>query len=86
LCNAQEPRKKEVEKIKKLNIEELENRAQTLVEDAKFPVTVDYIARQLHLAWDTARSLLLSLALRNRITAVRGMNSWTFKPVEKKGA
>lgn len=80
------PQKREVEKIQKLNIEELEKQAQTLVEDAKVPVTVDYIARQLHIAWDTSRSLLLSLALKGRVSAVKTMKSWIFQPApEKKG-
>jgi predicted Rossmann fold nucleotide-binding protein DprA/Smf involved in DNA uptake len=72
--------------MQKLNIEELEKEAQILVENAKVPVTVDYIARQLHVAWGTGRSLLLSLALKGHITAIKTMKSWIFQPApEKKG-
>lgn len=68
----------------KLNIPELEKQAESLVNDAKVPVTVDYIARQLHIAWDTARSLLLSLAVQGRVSAVKTMKSWIFQPTPEK--
>jgi hypothetical protein len=69
----------------KLNIPELEKQAQALVEGAAVPVTVDYIARQLHIAWDTARSLLLSMALKGQVSAVKTMKSWIFQPAPEKG-
>ena len=70
--------------MQKLDIEELEKQAQALVEGARVPVTVDYIARQLHVAWDTARSILLTLALKGRVSAVKTMKSWIFQTAQEK--
>jgi hypothetical protein len=47
------------------------------------PVTIDYIAVELHVAWDTARALLLTLTLYGKIVGMKTMKSWVFMPKEK---
>lgn len=54
-----------------------------LVNEAMEPVTVDYIAVELHVAWDTARALLLTLTLYGKIVGMKTMKSWIFMPKEK---
>ena len=68
---------------KKLDIQELEEQALGLVNESHIPVTTDYIARKLHVAWDTARALLLGMACQNRLRAVKTMKSWIFQKLEE---
>jgi hypothetical protein len=55
-----------------------------LIADAKIPVTVDFIAQNLKVSWDTARSLLLGLAIQERLKATKTMKSWIFEPRQAK--
>ena len=62
---------------------EFESKALALINEAKIPVSVDYIARQLDTAWDTSRSILLGLAAEGRIKALRTMHGWVFSRREE---
>jgi len=53
--------------MQKGEIRELECQALRLVQQAEMPVTVDYVARQLGVAWDTGRSLLLGLSCKGKL-------------------
>lgn len=70
----------------KIEKQKLETQAQKLVSEADIPVTVDFVARKLSIAWDTARALLLGLACQGRIQAVKTMKSWIFKSLDAKEA
>jgi hypothetical protein len=50
------------------------------VNEVSEPVTVDYIAKELHVAWDTARALLLTLTIDRKIVGMKTMKSWVFMP------
>lgn len=39
-----------------------------LLRDTPIPSTVKYVAQRLHLAWGTARAMLLDLVVRNKVT------------------
>ena len=68
--------------MRKNEKEELEKQTLKLVNAAHLPVTVDYVATQCHVAWDTARALLLGLACQKKITATKTMKSWIFKALD----
>jgi hypothetical protein len=68
--------------MKKTIIHDLETKTVALVEDADIPITADYVSKELRIAWDTARSLLLGLACQGRIHALKTMKSWVFLPCE----
>ena len=70
--------------MQKVETERLETQALKIVTKSSIPVTVDYVARQLSIAWDTARALLLGLACREKIQAIKTMKSWIFKPLDTK--
>lgn len=69
--------------MEKVEKQKLETRALKLVNEIDIAVTVDYIARELSIAWDTARALLLGLACQGKIQAIKTMKSWVFKPLDK---
>lgn len=66
--------------MQKVGTKEFETQALKLVQENDLPVTADYVARQLSVAWDTARALLLGLACQGKIEAIKTMKSWVFKP------
>ena len=70
--------------MQKLDIPQMEEQALSLIGEARIPVTVDYIARKLDISWDTARSLLLGLAIHDRLKATKTMKSWVFEPSKAK--
>lgn len=68
--------------MKKVERQKLETQTLELVNESSIPITADYIARQLSIAWGTARSLLLGLACQGKIEAIKTMKSWVFKPLD----
>lgn len=70
--------------MQKLDIPQMEKQALNLIGEARIPVTVDYIARKLKISWDTARSLLLGLAIQDQLKATKTMKSWVFEPLKAK--
>jgi hypothetical protein len=76
----------EVEKTQKINVDNLEKQALTLIAEARIPVTVDFIAHNLKVSWDTARSILLGLAIQERLKATKTMKSWIFEAIEENKA
>lgn len=50
-----------------------------LVKEAGMPVSVEYIAHNLDVAWATARGILFELALRREIIAEKTTKSWIFQ-------
>jgi hypothetical protein len=49
-----------------------------VLEEAGRPASIEYVARQLGIAWGTARAILLQLALEEKIIAERTTTSWVF--------
>jgi len=72
--------------MQKIETQKLETQALKLVNETDIPVTVDYIARKLSVAWDTARALLLGLACQGKVQAIKTMKSWIFNSVDPKEA
>ncbi|MDG6954882.1 MAG: hypothetical protein JRN33_07895 [Nitrososphaerota archaeon] len=60
----------------------LENAAVQVVEAASQPVTADYVAFHLGVAWNTAKTVLLELAISRRVRATRTSRGWIFAPAE----
>lgn len=57
---------------------EREEKTKRLVEEAECPTNVGRVARELDIAWATARSTLLGLAVEEEISARRTENGWIF--------
>jgi hypothetical protein len=49
-----------------------------VLEEAGRPASIEYVARQLGIAWGTARAILLQLALEEKIVAEMTTTSWVF--------
>lgn len=75
---------KERLRMQKGEMQKLETQALELVNETDVPVTVDYIARKLSIAWDIARALLLGLACQGKIQATKTMKRRIFKPLDTK--
>lgn len=56
----------------------LDNKAKKYVEEAELPVSVGQVAKELDVAWATARGILLGLASEGKITAQKTGKSWIF--------
>jgi len=55
-----------------------------VVAEAEKPVSIDYVAHQLGINWQTARAALLNLALKRQLIAVETTKSFVFLPVRHK--
>ncbi len=62
--------------------EHLENRVLQILNEADMPVSADFVAHQLGLSWNTAKSFLLELALEGRLRARKTTKSWIFESVD----
>lgn len=49
-----------------------------IVEQARVPVSVDYVRHNLHSTWPTARAILFALALEGKLRALRTTAGWVF--------
>lgn len=49
-----------------------------LLDNAPLPVSIEFVAKKLGISWVTARGLLLSLALKGRIKALKTSKFWVF--------
>jgi predicted Rossmann fold nucleotide-binding protein DprA/Smf involved in DNA uptake len=52
------------------------DKTKAIVKAAGKPVSCDYVAYHLDVSWQTARAILLRLALRGEITATDTTKSW----------
>lgn len=64
--------------MRKIKEEGVEEKVLKLLKDANMPVSVDFIAHNLGISWNTARSLLLEMALKGVIKAKKTSKSWIF--------
>jgi hypothetical protein len=49
-----------------------------VIQDARMPVSVEYVAANLGLNWATTRTLLLELSLGGYLRATKTTKSWIF--------
>lgn len=62
--------------------EENEKRTLALMETSKMPVSIGYVAYNLKISWQTARSLLLKMSLTGKIKVLETTKGFLF---EQKG-
>ena len=62
----------------KFNNPEVESQILDLLYEAKIPVSIDYVANHLEIAWGTARAILLDMALEGKIKAEKTTKSLIF--------
>ena len=65
-------------KIKKIDNPETEEKIIILIKEANQPVSCDYVAFKLQIGWGTARGVLLNMALKGKITAIKTTKSFIF--------
>jgi hypothetical protein len=68
--------------LQKFNNADTEKRVLQLLEQAQQPVSTDWIAFNLKICWSTARGLLLNMALKGQIKALKTTKSFVFSPKE----
>lgn len=54
-----------------------------ILKQAKIPVSVDYVAKNVGVGWGTARGFLFELALQGEIIAEKTTKSWVFRLPQK---
>ena len=64
--------------MKIFNSPELKQTTLGLLKAAKVPVSIGYVADELHIAWGTARALLLELTLEGKVEGLKTLKSWIF--------
>lgn len=57
-----------------------------LLKDTNIPVSIDFVAYNLNIGWDTARAILLNLALQRKISSQKTTKSFIFSINEKEGS
>ncbi len=62
----------------KINDIDLRQEVIRRIEEAKQPVSVEYVAEALKLAWTTARAILLDLSLNGELAAIKTTKSYIF--------
>jgi len=67
-----------VSKVQKIDDPKTEERILQVMKEANQPVSCDYIAFNLQIGWGTARGILLNMALKGRITALKTTKSFIF--------
>lgn len=64
--------------MQKIDNPETEANVLQLMAEAKQPVSCDYIAFKMQIGWGTARGILLNMALKGQITALKTTKSFIF--------
>jgi hypothetical protein len=64
--------------LKVSKVQKTEERILQVMKEANQPVSCDYIAFNLQIGWGTARGILLNMALKGRITALKTTKSFIF--------
>jgi len=59
--------------------EALVERVLSVLDVARIPVSIDYVAHNANLTWGTARAVLFHLALLGRIKGTKTTKSWIFQ-------
>ena len=62
----------------KVNDPIVEAKVTEILNDAKNPVSIDYVRYHLGSNWSTVRAILLSLALEGKICSIKTSKSWIF--------
>lgn len=66
----------------KFDTPKLENEVVEILKKAEIPVSIDYVSHHTHVGWDTARAVLLSLALQGRIKSQKTTKSYVFSSLD----
>jgi hypothetical protein len=64
--------------MQKIDNPEIEKNTLQIMKEANQPVSCDYVAFKLHVGWGTARGVLLNMALKGKITALKTTKSFIF--------
>lgn len=66
-------------------IDKMSNQEKTLeiVEKAEGPVDVKFVAKQLGVAWATARALLMNLLVERKVQGMKTRNGWIYATGDK---
>jgi len=62
----------------KVGSPKLDNATLEVIREADMPVSVQYVADRVDIAWHQARAQLFKLAMERKITAVNTTKSWIF--------
>lgn len=69
--------------MQRIDNNETEERVLKVMKEAGQPVSCDYVAFRLKIGWGTARGVLLNMALKGKITALKTTKSFIFMLKEK---
>jgi hypothetical protein len=72
--------------MQKIDNPETEANVLQLMVEAKQPVSCDYIAFKMQIGWGTARGILLNMALKGQITALKTTKSFIFMTKSSKSS
>lgn len=64
--------------MQKIDNPEIEANVLQVMEQANQPVSCDYVAFKMQIGWGTARGILLNMALKGQITALKTTKSFIF--------
>lgn len=64
--------------MQKINNSSIEESTIELLKGSKVPCSISYVAKHLSIAWATARTILLNLALQGKIKSQRTTTSLIF--------
>ncbi len=67
-------------KRNQIDTPEVEKHALRVVQDAKMPVSIDYVAQNIGFAWHQTRSLLFRLVAEGKLGMQNTTKSWIFFP------
>lgn len=70
----------------KINDKHLRKRVIKAIQEAGQPVSIEYVAQSIKLAWTTARAILLDLSLNQQIVAVKTTRGYVFTEKKDTGA
>ena len=70
-------------KMQRIDNPETEESVLRVMKEANQPVSCDYVAFKMQIGWGTARGVLLNMALKGRITALKTTKSFIFLLKEK---
>jgi hypothetical protein len=65
-------------KTQKFDDKEIESKIVKLIDQTRQPVSTDFVAHNLEIGWGTARGILLNMALKGKIKALKTTKSFVF--------
>jgi len=66
-------------RVQKFDDEKVEKQVLELMQRTVTPVSIDYVAHHLKIAWATARGLLLNMTIKGKIEAEKTTKSLIFR-------